>query len=132
MQNRIWILLLVCCVVALGQPATSGPTRRRALLIVNSKYAPKIPDVPVDGTGAKLLEKALETAGFGVTLRENLNFDDLTDAIDSFQTTIQRGDISFFYYSGYIAQYPRGDFLLPVGFDPTSNRESYDVADGFS
>ena len=98
----------------------SGAPARRALVIGNGSYAP-LPALQQSRSNAEAIASALREIHFETTLKLDLQQKDLITAIQTFQSTVQPGDISFIYYTGYAMQGDAGNWLLPVGFNPQSD-----------
>jgi sulfatase modifying factor 1 len=119
------IAALLLSMVAISQSQTTReqtidqkPGRRLALLIGNRGYT-KLHPLEAVPKELELVRTALEKAGFQITPVKDVNYDDLTKALDSFVASVQPGDICFVYYSGYAAQDGDDDYLIPTDFDPS-------------
>jgi uncharacterized caspase-like protein len=115
---------------ALEPDDPSHPPRRLALVIGNWNYGDK--NLPNAKNDAEDITKALKASQFAVTPLENIRSSDLDTAVDKFTSSLQRGDIAFFYYAGHGAQVEHHNYLLPVDFKGGSAleimRSGYDVA----
>src|SRR5579872_1936876 len=101
---KLWSMVLpaICWLSAFGQTLPQeGSAPRRALLVVNSKYQ-KLDPPAVDDSGVAILEDALKLAKFDVKVHRDLGIDDLGKLLDAFRDTQKPGEVSLFYYSGYI------------------------------
>lgn len=87
--------------------------RRIALVIGNSSYAISPLLNPVND--ARDIAAALREAGFLVTLKENLSYRDMKEAIQDFGDEISRGGVGLFYFSGHGVQINGQNYLIPIG-----------------
>lgn len=93
-----------------------------ALIVANSNYqkAPPLPAVPAS---AEALRKALEAAGYGVTVANDYDTAHLVgDYFDFLAGTsdLGKGDVILVYYLGYAAQHDKHNFLMGVDGDPSN------------
>lgn len=103
--------LLLACGLALASGAQAA---RLALVVGNASYTERPLKNPVND--ATDLKKALEDAGFQVTLVLEANADKMKEAIAEFGDRLAReNDVGLFYFSGHGVQTPKGNYLLPVG-----------------
>src|ERR1017187_5600350 len=99
-----WAGILGGSVVPLcAQTPPRSDAVRRALIIINTRYQ-MLPWAPVDDSGTKDLEEVLRDAQFAVSNVHDLDGESLPEALDKFQSSVQRDDIAFVYYSGYSIQ----------------------------
>ena len=124
-------LALAAMIVLAGDPAQAAPTgaartltvsavpaastdgRRIALVIGNAAYK----DAPLSNPGndARAMAKALEAAGFTVTLRLDANQQQLVAAVRDFGDELRRGAVGLFYFAGHGMQIKGRNYLIPVG-----------------
>ena len=102
-------LLLVCA--ATGTQALAEQ-QRLALVIGNAAYAEKALKNPLND--ARAMKKALEEAGFTVTLLENADRQGMESAINTFGARLNADDIGLFYFSGHGMQQDGDNYLLPL------------------
>src|SRR4029434_3924164 len=76
-------------------------------------------------------EDALRAARFDVIKHTNLNFEAMLDTLNAFQRTVKPGDVSFFYYAGYTF-YESDNWLLPVDFAPSADKDISSAAYSFT
>src|SRR5437763_4404400 len=119
--SRLALLFLLLNLAALAQePARAS---RYAVLIGNSRYAHLRP-VPAAVENLKMMQVALQNAGFQVKIIANTNYQSLFDGIagkpPTYLTDMQPGDVCFFYYAGYAVEYSGDNYLVPTDFDPKS------------
>jgi uncharacterized caspase-like protein len=127
--TRRWfaaVWLLFCA--ALTSPALAQKTRgtalteeRIALVIGNAAYRVDPLDNPVND--ARLVAGSLRTAGFNVTLRENLDRRDLLNALREFGNRLNENTIAVFYYAGHGLQLRDRNYLIPVDAEIRSEDE---------
>ena len=77
---------------------------RTALLIANSDYGEH--QLPEAKANVKKLSKALEQAGFSVTVKENVE-KDFRRVLEAFLPTCPNGGTSLLYFCGYGSGYDR-------------------------
>jgi formylglycine-generating enzyme required for sulfatase activity len=90
-----------------------GRSQRLALVIGNDSYrhVPKLDNARAD---ARALAKALEAAGFVVTLKLDVDQKAMERALRAFKAQLVGGDEAVFYFSGHGVQLAGENFLLPV------------------
>ena len=102
-------LLLACA--AMGTQALAEQ-QRLALVIGNAAYAEKALKNPLND--ARAMKKALEEAGFTVTLLENADRQSMESAINTFGARLDADDVGLFYFSGHGMQQDGDNYLLPL------------------
>lgn len=105
---RAIILLGILCSLLSAEP-------REALLIGNSNYQ-DISKLKNPKADLKRLKSTLESLGFTVKIKTNLNSENLEEAIDVFAERLakNRSTIGFLYYTGHGCQVERQGYLLPI------------------
>lgn len=88
--------------------------RRMALIIGNSNYPVGKLKNPVNDAIA--MELALKKLGFGVTTLRDANFRQMRQSVNTFASTLRKGDLAFFYYSGHGLQIKERNYLVPIDF----------------
>jgi formylglycine-generating enzyme required for sulfatase activity len=120
-----WTAVLIGSAVSLwAQASPPREVRKRAIIITNTAYK-NLPPISLDASGPEALAEVLGDAQFAFSVEHDLNVESLNQALEEFQSNVHPGDISFLYYSGYMKQEGKRNYLLPVDFDPTSNIEIY-------
>lgn len=110
---RLAVVLLAVAVGALWA-AAAGAEPRTALIIGNAAYREAPLRNPVND--ASDMARALERAGFAVTLKTNADQRTMRSAIRSFGETLKTtGGVGLFYFSGHGVQVDGENYLLPVG-----------------
>ncbi|MBO6718063.1 MAG: caspase family protein [Rhizobiaceae bacterium] len=107
---------------AIGGPAQAGGQKRVALVIGNNDYA-DLPDLNKAVGDATTIAAALRDLGFSVTSLENVGVDDFDAALAGFYSTIDKGDIAFFFYAGHGIAAEGVNYLLPVDMPEISSSE---------
>lgn len=85
---------------------------KTALVIGNSAYpegALANPD-----NDATDIARALESLGFAVTLRLDLDLRGMEDAINAFSQQLSQGGVGLFYYAGHGVQVEGENYLIPI------------------
>jgi uncharacterized caspase-like protein len=128
--------LLVLC-LALGQaiigtaaqPQTrnAANNQRIALVIGNDSYThvSKLANARAD---ARAVAAALKQTGFDVTLRTDLNRNDMMEALRIFITRVAGGSDAVFYFAGHGVEIDRANYLLPVDLNARNPRQVQDDA----
>jgi len=87
---------------------------RVALVIGNADY--QISELKNPVHDAQDISKALEESGFDVTFKENINQEQMDDAIRAFGEKIaSSGGVGLFYYAGHGVQVGDANYLVPIG-----------------
>jgi uncharacterized protein (TIGR02145 family) len=108
MKNQLLLLIFLF----LGQ--YFGISQNKiALVIGNANYDGASLRNPVND--ATDMASTLRGLGFNVSLKTNLNRQQLEDAIRGFGTQINSGDIALFYFSGHGVQVDGLNYLIPIG-----------------
>ena len=87
--------------------------RRVALVIGNGAYGSSPLPNPVND--ARVMAKALKEMGFEVTEKENLNWQDMNEAVGAFGNKLLKGGVGLFYFAGHGIQIEGRNYLIPVG-----------------
>jgi hypothetical protein len=113
---KAFLLALVAWVVASNGWAgvVEQPMGRRvALVIGNGSYSEAPLANPVND--ARAMAKALEAAGFKVTMRENLDQRALLSSLREFGDSLRTGGTGLFYFAGHGMQIKGRNYLVPIG-----------------
>lgn len=108
MKNQLLLLIFLF----LGQYFAISQNKI-ALVIGNANYDGASLRNPVND--ATDMASTLRGLGFNVSLKTNLNRQQLEDAIRGFGTQINSGDIALFYFSGHGVQVDGLNYLIPIG-----------------
>jgi hypothetical protein len=105
-------LLAIVAIALAALPARAE--NRFALVIGNGAYrnVPALTNPPND---ARDLAAALNSLGFKVTLKLDLDLAAMQRAIDEFALESADADVSLFYYAGHGLQLAGRNYLVPVG-----------------
>jgi formylglycine-generating enzyme required for sulfatase activity len=111
-KKSAFIVLIVTALLTAMLPSYA---QRLALVIGNSAYR-GIGFLSNPVNDAKDLARVLYRLGFEVTLRQNLNQEQMETVIDQFgeKLSISKG-VGLFYFSGYGAQHDGENYLIPSG-----------------
>ncbi len=93
-----------------------GSSKRAALLIGNSKYR-YMPRLKNPANDVNILESTLKEYGFDVKKETNLNFEQLRDALKSFENDLYSNvelEVIFFYFAGHGLQSGNNNFIAPI------------------
>ncbi len=115
MTTRIALFLTLIMQLALVCTASAATQESRvALVIGNADY--KISALKNPLHDAQDISKALRESGFDVTLKQNINQEQMDDAIREFGEKIgSSGGVGLFYYAGHGVQVGDANYLIPVG-----------------
>lgn len=108
---------------ALGVVNASGGLKRWALVIGNSKYEGNN-YLPNPANDAVDVAKALAGLGFEVTVKYDLDFQQMESAIQDFGARIKGGGVSLFYYAGHAVQVNGQNYLIPLRAHITKEAEA--------
>ncbi len=135
MRGKLLFILAILLATSVAPVARAEPTdadlkrmraeRRVALVIGNGAYADfdALPNPPNDARG---VAKALEAAGFRVTLRVDANRADMLAAIEAFGRDLSGSDVGLFYFAGHAAQVDWRNFVVPVAARLSVNAKAAD------
>jgi len=97
----------------LGKPA-AAQGKRLALVIGNDAYTSRPLKNAVND--ARIMDKALQTAGFRTIVRENAKKADMEEAMIQLVEQLGPDDTALFFYAGHGVQIENENFLVPVDF----------------
>jgi hypothetical protein len=98
--------------------ALAGQTRR-ALVIGNGDYK-NVPVAAQATASARAMARALTASQFQVAPAINVEAEALGREISRFLQELQPNDVAVFYFAGYAVQDMGENYLLPVGYAPSS------------
>jgi hypothetical protein len=107
--------VLLACSGALAE-------RRVALVIGNGAYQ-NVPQLPNPAKDAALIGKALQRAGFTVTLQNDLDHDGLIKALRAFGRAADGADWAVLYYAGHGIEMGGINYLIPVDAKLETDRD---------
>jgi formylglycine-generating enzyme required for sulfatase activity len=107
------LITFILSVFFLSAAQAQQKEQRVALVIGNASYKDAPLRNPVND--ANDVAATLKGLGFQVILRVNSNRRQMVEAVREFGTSIKRGGVGLFYYSGHGVQSRGKNFLLPVG-----------------
>ncbi len=116
---RIFLLTLILCLGVSGSLQAYGqtPPGRVALVIGNSDYTGRTPDLPNPVNDAALMAMTLEKLGFDVDIRTNLSRGEMDEAFRAHRDRLSAGGpdaVGLFYYAGHGVQLDDANYLIPV------------------
>ena len=117
----------VVLALALATFATTSEARRLALVVGNDNYKNVAP-LKNARSDAKAIAEALQTLGFDVTLKQDLNLTSLKSALREFKTKVGGGDEVIFYFSGHGVQFEGTNYLVPTDIVAESEAQVEDDA----
>ena len=113
-----------------GAPAASAQAAHRlALVIGNDSYqhAQALHNARAD---ARAVAGTLHGLGFTVTLKQDVTYEQMKQAMREFKVSVAGGDEVVFYYSGHGVQLGGTNYLLPVDLVPQSGEQVMDESVG--
>jgi uncharacterized caspase-like protein len=116
--QKIFLLCLISCWFGCA-PALAE--KRVALVIGNSAYV-SVPRLPNAENDARLIAETLQSLSFTlVGDRAQLDLDEASfrHVVQDFGRALQGSDVGLFYYAGHGVQLRGGNFLVPIGANPT-------------
>ena len=123
-RHRPWAIPAVAVIVMMAW-AGAADARRVALVIGNDSYQSAAP-LQNARSDAKAVARALERAGFAVTLKEDLTLKAMKEALRNFKEQISGGDEAVFYFSGHGVQFEGTNYLIPTDLVPQSEEQVAD------
>lgn len=122
-----WRLFIAGMLLSAGvlQPAAAadarnlrveGSNQRLALVIGNDSYR-QVRRLDNARADARALARALEAAGFAVTLKLDVDQKGMKQALRAFKAQLAGGDEAVFYFSGHGVQLAGENYLLPVDIE---------------
>ena len=114
-------LLALTATLALAQ--AQAPAPRAALVIGNADYSFGALRNPKND--AEAMAKALEEAGFDVTVATDVDQASMAKAVDAFGANLKaNGGVGLFYFSGHGAQIGGENYLIPVSVNDAEEVET--------
>jgi len=101
--------------------AISSIGRKRALIIGNNNYR-SVQPLANAAEDAKSMAENLQSVGYQVTLRLNLNEKEMKAALRNFSGQVEGGDEVLFFFAGHGVQLGSSNYLLPI--DITGENEA--------
>jgi tetratricopeptide (TPR) repeat protein len=110
-------LLLIALIAVAQQPQEEG--KRIALVVGNDTYSIRPLQNAVND--ARVMQKALQGAGFRVISRENAGKAAMEESASDFLSQIGPGDTALFYYAGHAIQIEGENVLIPTDFESAAS-----------
>ncbi len=120
-------VLLALLLLFLTLVAPASEAKRLALVVGNDSYRNLKPLINAR-SDARAVAKALEAAGFEVTVKTDVGRDSLKAALRAFKARVDGGDDAVFYFSGHGVQLGAANYLLPVDIEDESEDQVRDDA----
>nr|WP_315779057.1 MULTISPECIES: caspase family protein [unclassified Bradyrhizobium] len=110
---RTWLACGLAVLVVVLAPAAAQAEKRVALVIGNNDYrfVPKLQKAVND---ARTMGDTLKQLGFSVMVAENLNRQQFSQTLLTFDNAVESGDTAFFFYAGHGFEIAGQNFLLPT------------------
>ena len=116
MSKALLVIFLLLAFVGL---ATAQEGKKIAVIIGNDNYTTRPLKNAVND--ARLMDKALQAAGFRTILRVNARKADMEEAMVELVEQIGPDDTALFFYAGHGVQIENENFLVPVDFESASS-----------
>ena len=111
--------LCLAFLITLGTAAAQQEGKRVALIIGNNNYAASPLRNAIND--ARLMDKALQAAGFKTILKEDATYPEMEEAAAKLAEQLGPDDTALFFYAGHGVQIENENFLVPVDFEAASN-----------
>jgi uncharacterized caspase-like protein len=108
--------LRLLCLLAASLPALAVPAhaeKRVALVIGNNDYK-NVPKLQKAVNDARTMGDVLKQLGFNVLVAENLNRQQFSQTLLSFDNAVEAGDTAFFFFAGHGFEIAGQNYLLPT------------------
>jgi len=114
-MTKLLRALLACGVAAavITMAAPADAAKRVALVIGNNDYR-NVPKLLKAVNDARTMGDTLKQLGFSVMVAENLNRQQFSQALLTFDNAVEPGDTAFFFYAGHGFEIAGQNFLLPT------------------
>ena len=120
------LLRLLALAATLTLAQAQAPAPRAALVIGNADYSFGALRNPKND--AEAMAKALEEAGFDVTVATDVDQASMAKAVDAFGAKLKaNGGVGLFYFSGHGAQIGGENYLIPVSVNDAEEVETGSV-----
>ena len=121
-MNSRMAALLMSFALCMPQCVYAQAAARLALVIGNDNYR-HVGVLRNARNDAQAVSNELTSAGFEVTLRQDLSYREALRAVNAFAERVRKGDEVAFFFAGHGVQVKRGNYLLPVDIEATSEIE---------
>ncbi len=109
----LYSLAAIVLPIGLGFAGPAHAEKRVALVIGNNDYR-NVPKLQKAVNDARAMGDALKQLGFSVMVAENLNRQQFSQALLTFDNAVEPGDTAFFFYAGHGFEIAGQNFLLPT------------------
>jgi hypothetical protein len=103
------------------QPNAIEPSGRRAALVIGNNQYQSLAGLVNAVNDARSVRDAIRSARFEVVELEDQGYEEMQRGVDRFASSLARGDVALFYYSGHGMQIGGENFLVPVDLDVDSD-----------
>lgn len=123
--RAVWLTALL--MLAAAAPVVAA--HRLALVIGNDSYehAQPLRNARAD---ARAIASALQGLGYTVTLKQDVNLQQMKQALRAFKAQVAGGDEVVFYFSGHGVQFGGTNYLIPVDLVPQNEEQVADDSVG--
>jgi hypothetical protein len=122
---------LAAIVITVALPfATSAHAEKRVALVIGNNDYKNVPKLQKAVNDARAMGTALKQLGFNVMVAENLNRQQFSEALLTFDNVVQPGDTAFFFYAGHGFEIAGQNFLLPTDVPAATEGQEELVRDG--
>ncbi len=118
LKFRICAPLCILFLTAIVPASAQEEGKRIALIIGNNNYSTSPLRNAIND--ARLMDKALQAAGFKTILKEDATYPVMEEAAAKLAEQLGPDDTALFFYAGHGVQIESENFLVPVDFEPTS------------
>jgi hypothetical protein len=113
MRFVLYLLAVICCGLVLAQAGGAEADKRVALVIGNSAYR-HTGALTNPRNDADALARLLEKGGSSVTLKIDLDYRALREAVRAFGEAAREADVALIYYAGHGLEVAGQNYLIPV------------------
>ncbi len=122
---RFLLLTLACLAVA----GTASQAAKRVALVVGNDAYRNVPELRKAVTDANAVASALRNIGFTVLVAENQDRQAMSQALFTFDRTVEKDDVAFFFFAGHGFEIGGRNFLLPTDVPAATEGEEALVKD---
>ena len=112
---------MIQCIIHNKISLAKGLSEKKALLIANYQYKKKGYRLRTPRQDVKELKQLLQKSGFQVTVRLNLNADEMDQVISRFGDTLTEDSVGYIHYAGHGIELHKESLVLGVNFSAESS-----------
>jgi len=113
-MTRLLRILLACLAASVIPIIAPAHAEKRVALVVGNNDYRNVPKLQKAVNDARTMGDALKQLGFSVMVAENLNRQQFSQVLLTFDNAVEPGDTAFFFYAGHGFEIAGQNFLLPT------------------